>query len=48
MYFLRIRSARLDVPMSAEIAIYLRENGIDVPPEVVTAERLKEFVCQYK
>lgn len=43
-----IRSVRLDVPMSAEIAIYLRENGIDVPPEVVTAERLKEFVCQYK
>ena len=43
-----IRSARLDVPMAAEIAIYLRENGIDVPPEVVTAERLKEFVCQYK
>ena len=41
-----IRSARLDVPMAAEIAIYLRENGIDVPPEVVTAERLKEFVCQ--
>lgn len=43
-----ISSARLDVPMAAEIAIYLRENGIDVPPEVVTAERLKEFVCQYK
>lgn len=43
-----IRSARLDVPMAAEIAIYLRENGIDVPPEVVTTERLKEFVCQYK
>lgn len=43
-----IRSARLDVPMAAEIAIYLRKNGIDVPPEVVTAERLKEFVCQYK
>lgn len=43
-----IRAARLDVPMAAEIAIYLRENGIDVPPEVVTAERLKEFVCQYK
>ena len=43
-----IRSARLDVPMAAEIAIYLRENGIDVPPEMVTAERLKEFVCQYK
>lgn len=43
-----IRSARLDVPMAAEIAIYLRENGIDVLPEVVTAERLKEFVCQYK
>ena len=43
-----IRSARLDVPMSAEIAIYLRENGIDVPQDVVTAERLKEFVCQYK
>lgn len=43
-----IRSARLDVPMAAEIAIYLRENGIDVPPEVVTVERLKEFVCQYK
>ena len=43
-----IRSARLDVPMAAEVAIYLRENGIDVPPEVVTAERLKEFVCQYK
>lgn len=43
-----IRSARLDVPMAAEIAIYLRENGIDMPPEVVTAERLKEFVCQYK
>ena len=43
-----IRSARLDVPMAAGIAIYLRDNGIDVPPEVVTAERLKEFVCQYK
>lgn len=43
-----IKSARLDVPMAAEIAIYLRENGIDVPPDVVTAERLKEFICQYK
>lgn len=43
-----IKSARLDVPMAAEIAIYLRENGIDVPQDVVTAERLKEFVCQYK
>lgn len=43
-----IKSARLDVPMAAEIAIYLRENGIDIPQDVVTAERLKEFVCQYK
>ena len=43
-----IKSARLDVPMAAEIAIYLRGNGIDVPQDVVTAERLKEFVCQYK
>lgn len=43
-----IKSARLDVPMAAEIAIYLRENGIDVPQDVVTAERLKEFVCQYR
>ena len=43
-----IRSASLKVPMAVEIAETLRQKGIDVPRDVVTAERLKEFVCRYR
>lgn len=43
-----IRAASLDVPMAVDIANYLRENGIDVPKEVITTESMVEYICQYK
>lgn len=43
-----IRAASLDVPMAVELSEFLRSNGIDVPADVTTPERLKEFVCQYR
>ena len=39
-----IRDASLDVPMVVEIADYLRTRGIDVPTNVVTPDKLIEYM----
>ncbi len=44
----KIRSVNLDVPMAVEMAERLRKRGIDVPADIITADKLVEFICQYK
>jgi energy-coupling factor transport system ATP-binding protein len=44
----KIRSVNLDVPMAVELAERLRKRGIDVPDDIITADKLVEFICQYK
>lgn len=43
-----IRSVNLDVPLAVEIANDLRKRGIDVPKDVITIERMVDYICQYK
>jgi len=43
-----IRKLSLDVPLPVELAERLRQEGIAVPPEIITAEEMVEFICQYK
>ena len=44
----KIRSVNLDVPMAVELAERLRTQGVDVPGDIITADKLVEFICQYK
>ena len=41
-----IASAGLELPLAARIAAALRERGLDLPPDIVTAEELKEALCR--
>ena len=43
-----IRSVNLDVPLMVEIGANLRKAGIDVPEEIITEEKMVEFICQYE
>ena len=43
-----IRSANLDVPLMVEMGAELRERGIDVPADIITEEKMVEFICQYE
>ena len=43
-----MKSVNLDVPPIVELADKLRENGVDVPHEIITEEEMVEFLCQYK
>ena len=43
-----IRSANLDVPLMVEMGAKLRERGIDVPADIITDEKMVEFICQYE
>lgn len=43
-----IRSVNLDVPIAVELAERLRKRGINVPQDVITTDKMVEFVCQYK
>lgn len=43
-----LRRIRLDVPLAVDMAHKLRERGIDVPHDIITQEKLVEFICQYK
>ncbi|HZK56392.1 MAG: energy-coupling factor transporter ATPase [Peptostreptococcaceae bacterium] len=43
-----IRKLSLDVPLPVELAERLRNEGFDVPPEIITAEEMVDFICQYK
>ena len=43
-----IRSANLDVPLMVEMGAKLRERGIYVPADIITEEKMVEFICQYE
>ena len=43
-----IRSVNLDVPLMVEMGAKLRKAGIDVPEEIITEEKMVEFICQYE
>lgn len=43
-----IRSVNLDVPLMVEVGAKLRALGIDVPPDIITEEKMVEFICQYE
>ena len=43
-----IRPANLDVPLMVEMGAKLRERGIDVPADIITEEKMVEFICQYE
>lgn len=43
-----LHEANLEIPMAAMLAHRLRKRGIKIPENVITVERLVEYVCQYK
>ena len=43
-----IRSVNLDVPLMVEMGAKLRKAGIDVPRDIITEEKMVEFICQYE
>lgn len=44
----KIKSVNLDVPPAVELAAKLREQGIDVPKDIIGMEEMVEYLCQYK
>lgn len=44
----KIREVGLDVPPVVDIADRLRKHGINVPKEIISAEEMVEYLCQYK
>jgi metal-dependent amidase/aminoacylase/carboxypeptidase family protein len=44
----KIKSVNLDVPPAVELAVKLREKGIDVPMDIIGMEEMVEYLCQYK
>lgn len=44
----KIREVGLDVPPVVDIADRLRKNGINIPKEIISAEEMVEYLCQYK
>ena len=43
-----IRSVNLDVPLMVEMGAKLRKAGVDVPKDIITEEKMVEFICQYE
>ena len=43
-----IRSVNLDVPLMVEMGAKLRKAGIEVPKDIITEEKMVEFICQYE
>ena len=43
-----IRSVNLDVSLMVEMGAKLRKAGIDVPRDIITEEKMVEFICQYE
>lgn len=41
-----IQSAGLELPLAARIAAALRDRGLELPPDIVTAEELKDALCR--
>lgn len=44
----RLSQMKLTVPFVVEIAESLRQNGIEVPTDVITMDDMVEFICQYR
>lgn len=38
----------LDVPQVTELAYKLRQEGFDVPPDILTVDEMVRFICQYR
>ena len=43
-----LKEMSLGVPMAVELAMRLRDDGIDVPADVIDTEKMVEFICQYR
>ena len=43
-----VRNVNLDVPLAVELSDMLRRKGIDVPKDIITLERMVDYICQYK
>ncbi len=41
-----LREASLELPLMAEIASKLRALGVEVPADIITQEKMVEFICQ--
>ena len=41
-----LREASLELPLMAEIASKLRALGVDIPADIITQEKMVEFICQ--
>jgi len=44
--FDEIKKFGLDVPLAAELAHFLRQEGVDVPKDVINIEAMVDFLCQ--
>lgn len=43
-----IKSCNLDLPLMVEIGARLRKRGIDIPKDIVTEEKMVEYLCRLK
>lgn len=43
-----LRNINLDVPLAVELADRLRKKGIEVPADIISTEKMVEYLCQYK
>ena len=41
-----LRELSLDVPPAVDLAMKLRERGIDVPEDILTEEDMVKYLCQ--
>ncbi|MBR5316515.1 MAG: energy-coupling factor transporter ATPase [Lachnospiraceae bacterium] len=44
----KIKSVNLDVPPCVELAVKLKEKGIEIPNNIIGMEEMVEYLCQYK
>ena len=43
-----LKAANLEMPLMFEVGAKLRQQGIDVPSNIITEEEMVKFICQYK
>lgn len=44
----KLKDLGLDVPQVTELAYKLKQEGIDIPTEILTVDEMVRFICQYK
>ena len=44
----KVKSVNLDVPLAVELAAKLRQEGVEVPRDVIGMEEMVEYLCQYR